>query len=115
MGLRIGNVSIDTNDVAASTDFWTAVTGYKVDSREETYAFLVDPDGAGPALCINAVPEKREGKNRLHLDLHTDDLHGEAARIEGLGAERLARFGEGATGWIVFADNEGNHFCVCAT
>lgn len=115
MSLRIGSVSIDTNDLAGSTAFWTAVAGYKVDAQDETYAFLVDPEGTGPALCINVVPEKREGKNRLHLDLHTDDLLGEAARVEGLGAERLARHGEGAAGWVVFADNDGNQFCVCAT
>ncbi|MGW0662738.1 VOC family protein [Streptodolium elevatio] len=115
MGLRIANVSIDTNDLAGSTAFWAAVTGYKVDAQDDAYTYLVDPEGAGPGLCINVVPERREGKNRLHLDLVTDDLHAEAARVEALGAKRLSRHGEGTSGWVVFGDNEGNQFCVCAT
>lgn len=114
MSLRIGSIGIDTNDLAGATAFWTSVTGYKVDSDSDAHAYLVDPGGAGVALCLNVVPEPRAGKNRLHLDLFTDDLRGEATRVEGLGATRVARHGEGDGGWIVFADHDGNQFCVCA-
>ncbi|MDI2126488.1 VOC family protein [Yinghuangia seranimata] len=112
MSVRIGAVSIDTNDLAAATAFWTAATGYAVDSGDDSYTYLTDPDKSGPGLCLNVVPEPRVGKNRLHLELYVDDLTAEAERLEGLGATRVARHGEDSGGWIVFADNEGNQFCV---
>ncbi|MGR6996965.1 VOC family protein [Yinghuangia aomiensis] len=80
----------------------------------DTYASLVDPAKSGADLGIHVVPEPRVGKNRLHLDLYTEDLNAEAARVESLGAVRVAHHGEGDGGWIVYEDTDGNQFCVCA-
>ena len=46
---------------------------------------------------------------RVHLDLHTDDLEAEVARLVGLGATEVARHG----GWVVLNDPAGMAFCVC--
>lgn len=114
MALRIGGIGIDTNDLAGALAFWREVTGYEVDSQGDSYAFLVDPAKSGAGIGINVVPEPRVGKNRLHLDLYTDNLNAEAARVESLGAVRVARHGEDDAGWIVYEDTDGNQFCVCA-
>lgn len=63
-------------------------------------------------LSLHRVPESRVGKNRVHLDLSTDDLAGQVDRISGLGATVVRRFDEG--GWVVLADTDGNQFCVIA-
>ncbi|MEV1245591.1 VOC family protein [Nonomuraea sp. NPDC050022] len=110
MSISIGNICIDTNDLAGGTAFWRAVTGYQVASSDEGTTYLQDANKNGVGLSLQSVPESREGKNRLHLDLFTDDLAGEVDRIRALGATEVQRF----DGWIVLADPEGNQFCVVA-
>jgi hypothetical protein len=50
-----------------------------------------DPDGKGPRLFFQRVPESKAVKNRLHLDLHIgrEKYEAEVERLEGLGARRL--------------------------
>jgi predicted enzyme related to lactoylglutathione lyase len=112
VSVRIGNICIDTSDLSGGTAFWQAVTGYKIASSDESTTYLADPDNSGVGLSLQLVPEPRVGKNRLHLDLFTDDLAGEVARIRGLGASELQRFDDG--GWVVLSDTDGNQFCIVA-
>ena len=49
-----------------------------------------------------------EGAARVHLDIHTDDLAAEVARLEHLGAERVQR----VHSWWVMRDPAGLLFCV---
>lgn len=109
MGIRIGGVGIDTNDLAASTAFWQATTGYQVDSSDETSTYLTAPEGDGPSLFLQLVPEQRPaGKNRLHLDLAAENVSAEVERLRGLGATEVQKH----DGWVVLADVDGNQFCV---
>lgn len=72
-------------------------------------------DGVVPDLAFNRVSEGKAGKNRLHLDLRSQDQAAEVARLEGLGARR-PDVGQGAdVTWVVMADPEGNEFCVLRT
>jgi Glyoxalase-like domain len=48
------------------------------------------------------------GPSRIHLDVHTDDLAAEVARLERLGAQRLERL----EFWQVMRDPAGLVFCV---
>ena len=48
------------------------------------------------------------GAPRVHLDIHTDDLDAEVARLERLGAERV----EKVRAWWVMRDPAGLLFCV---
>ena len=60
------------------------------------------------------MPEAKSGKNRLHLDLRTVDLAGEAEHVLALGARRLTSQPVTETGWRwhILADPDGNEFCV---
>ena len=49
-----------------------------------------------------------DGPARIHLDIHTDDLAAEVARLERLGAQRLGRL----EFWQVMRDPAGLVFCV---
>ncbi|WP_370950244.1 VOC family protein [Amycolatopsis sp. cg5] len=67
------------------------------DDDENDAAWLHDPDGVGPALFLQRVPEPKQGKVRLHMDV----------RVAG-GAvltTELHRF-------VVMKDPEGHEFCV---
>lgn len=84
----------------------------------------IDPEGIGPRLFFQRVPEAKVVKNRQHLDvLVAPGLHGkdrasvllaEAERLELLGAKRI-RFNsatEAEESFIVMQDVEGNEFCL---
>jgi len=50
----------------------------------------------------------------MHLDLYTDDLVAEVARLTGLRAKAVRRHREPGDDYVVMTDPEGNEFCVCA-
>ena len=80
------------------------------------YLTLTDPTGRSPELVLQKVPEPKQGKNRVHLDLFGNDIEAEARRMESLGARRLSKepvLGPTGDRWIVMADPDGNEFCVC--
>jgi hypothetical protein len=114
VGIRIGTITIDTNDVGRAAAFWQSATSYEVASSGDDHTLLVDPAKQGPGLFVQLVPEPAVGKNRLHLDLHTDDLAGEVARFRTLGATELRAFSDGESQWTVLSDTDGNQFCVVA-
>jgi uncharacterized glyoxalase superfamily protein PhnB len=58
------------------------------------------------------VPEPRQGKNRLHLDLVATDLPAEVERAVALGATKVAEFDVYGTRWTTLTDPEGNVFDI---
>ncbi len=68
-------------------------------------------DGVSPDILFLRVPESKEIKNRLHIDLRPDDHAAELERALGLGARRVD-IGQGDSTWAVLADPEGNEFCI---
>lgn len=69
----------------------------------------------GPGLVFVPVPEEKTIKNRLHIDLAphtTDDRDAEIERLLELGATRVDVGQSDEATWDVFADPEGNEFCV---
>ena len=81
---------IDCSDLARSADFWARVLGYVFEGPAVgTYQGLIPADGQGVAILLQRVPERKDGKNRLHLDLRTPDLDAEVRRVVGIGASLL--------------------------
>ncbi len=106
---------LDCEDPERLARFWAPALGYVDLGRAEPYVLLLDPDGVGPKLLLQAVPEPKVGKNRMHLDIDAADIEAEASRLETLGARRVAgeQHQEHGSSWILMADPEGNEFCVC--
>ncbi len=73
-----------------------------------------DPQGSGPRLLFQHVPEPKTAKNRVHLDLHVgeDRRDAEVQRLLGLGATHLWDGQQGPQRWVTLADPEGNELCV---
>ena len=102
------------HDPATRAGFWSEALGYTILGGVENYTLLAGDDGAGPQLLLQKVPEEKTGKNRMHLDITCNDIAGEAARLEQLGARRITGdVGEHGMSWVVMVDPEGNEFCVC--
>ena len=136
-------VTFDCAHPRAQGLFWNQVLGYQTpppppgfDSWDAFAATLppeerdlrwaaVDPEGTGPRLFFQRVPEPKTVKNRLHLDvraapgLQGDErmaaLEAECERLAALGATRQRRVEPEPpmeAGFIVMADPEGNEFCL---
>ena len=109
--MYVGSVVIDVNDLEKMRAFWQEALGYEKDYASEDWVKLSDPNEKGVTVSLQLVPEPREGKNRLHLDLYANDQMGEVERLEGLGAKRERNPQEGED-FVVLSDPEGNLFCV---
>jgi catechol 2,3-dioxygenase-like lactoylglutathione lyase family enzyme len=125
MGVRWYSVVVDCRDVAAQARWWADVLGWTKVYEAEDEVVIVPPhaltDGAqtpveqrGPGIVFVPVPEGKQVKNRLHIDLApraSDDQAAEVERLVALGAQRVD-VGQVEATWVVLADPEGNEFCV---
>ena len=150
---RTVQVTFDAHRPQALSRFWTAALGYRIpappgrtardddeavaawhdvlreagvpESEWDSASAAEDPDGVGPRLYFQRVPEGKTAKNRVHLDvraapgLEGDErmaaLETECARLVALGASRVERFEPAppmGNGHIVMRDPEGNEFCL---
>jgi catechol 2,3-dioxygenase-like lactoylglutathione lyase family enzyme len=138
-------ITFDSADPAGLAAFWAEALGYQLqdppegfesweqaleamgvppESRNDASA-VVDPEGSGPRLFFQRVPERKQAKNRVHLDVRAAPglegdarmaaLEAEAERLVSHGATRLWRYEPApplGAGHIVMADPEGNEFCL---
>jgi predicted enzyme related to lactoylglutathione lyase len=117
MSLRIQAIAVDSTDPSIPAAFWEKALGWRRTHEEDDEIVLEPPagsteDGVLPDLLFLRVPERKELKNRLHLDLRPEDQDAEVARLEKLGARQVS-VGQGAAAtWVVMADPDGNEFCV---
>lgn len=116
-------LSEDADPLAAWDEFLERI-GVPEDQRNSRSA-IEDPDGDGPRVFFQQVPEEKVAKNRVHLDvraapgLQGDErmtaLEAECDRLVALGATRVRRDEPSpplSAGFIVMQDPEGNEFCL---
>ena len=111
-GLGVFALSIDCADPAPLAEFWGKVLDRPVSpgpTPENVVVEATDP-ARGPLLFFNKVPEAKAGKNRLHLDLLTENYDAEHDRLTALGAKSLNEISFPGAKWTTFADPEGNEF-----
>ncbi|WP_040336681.1 VOC family protein [Candidatus Blastococcus massiliensis] len=119
MASFVSHTSIDCSDAQALSRWWQAVLDYVEDPDDpnepgDDECLISSRDGHHRLLFIE-VPETKQGKNRVHLDLRPREgsRDDEFARLQELGATTLDdRRNADGTGWVVLADPEGNEFCI---
>ncbi len=107
---RLTALVIDCHDMEAGIAFWTGALGTEAirnDDPGDPYVTLEKKAGS-LTLLLQRVPETKACKSRLHLDIETDNVDAEVARLEALGARRQQMI----QGWWVMHDPNGNEFCV---
>lgn len=114
MPVALHHIVIDAHDLPALARFWAEALRWKVLSAREREV-VIGPDESAPVgICFMPSPERKNVKNRLHLDLTTtaEDREAEIERLIALGARRADVGQTGEESWTVLADPEGNEFCV---
>ena len=137
-------VTVDCTDPDRLATFWATALGYKKQDPPTGYATwatflaaqgvpedqwnaasaIVDPEGIGPRIYFQQVPEPKTVKNRVHLDVNVgggrdtpDDerrgrVNAAVERLLGAEATRLRGCAEHGEYWVVMQDPEGNEFCL---
>jgi hypothetical protein len=118
MASRVGNVTFDCDDVLKVAVFWSEALGRPLDEGgSEFFASIGGADGqrSEPAWYFEKVPEPKQAKNRVHLDLINPDPSA-VDELVRLGATVVGEhdLGGGSHHWTVMQDPEGNEFCVAA-
>ena len=114
MSLSLAHVTVDCADPIAVAAFWSAALDRPVDAGASPYFATI---GYPPAPTSNTwmfikVAELRAAKNRMHVDLHSDDRVADVKRLLVLGATHVGDYDEHGHQWTTLRDPEGNEFCV---
>ncbi|MBV8740608.1 MAG: hypothetical protein JOZ12_02430 [Sinobacteraceae bacterium] len=106
---RLCAVLIDcrTDDVSEAAEFWAAALGRAIDpdhpGSRGNYLMLETPADE-PLVQIQRVTHE----SRVHIDIESDDIPAEVARLTALGAQVVSRLER----WVVMQAPTGQRFCV---
>lgn len=134
-------VTFDATEPHALADWWAETLGWPVEPSNEDFirrmiaeghasdddttyhrgrlvwregAAINPPDGNGPRVLFQLVPEAKTVKNRVHLDVRVGDdpVDDVVERLVSRGATRLHEGHQGPHRWVTLADPGSNEFCV---
>lgn len=137
-------VVFDCSDPDRLARFWAEILGYDLQPPPPGYetwedflraigvpeeewgraSAIVDPEGKGPRVYFQRVPEGKVAKNRVHLDVNAgggpgvalDERHrrvdAKTDRALALGATKLYTTDDHGEYCVTLQDVEGNEFCV---
>lgn len=104
--LSVVVIDVPDSDHDRELEFWRAASGETLPHLEH------EPEYHGSQLrgqqFVLLVQRLGDGEARVHVDIHTDDLGAEVARLERLGAQRVRR----ERFWWIMRDPAGLPFCV---
>ena len=101
-------IDCNTGDLDAAADFWSQALGVTIadrDAGDETAEYQQFGDTPGDMYM---EVQKVDHPSRVHLDIEADDIDAEAARLEKLGAKKVAFVKR----WWVMEAPTGHRFCV---
>ncbi len=110
MSVSIAQIVIDCGNAEKLAGFWSAVLERPIEDGANQY-FATLP--GTPSLMLLAVPEGKQSKNRVHIDLGPapeTDWRAELDRILALGATQVSEHEEYGLRWVCLQDPEGNEF-----
>ena len=116
MTVKLANITFDCAEPARVAGFWSEALGVPVDADGNQWMQSIgrhDP-AITPTMLFLAVPEPKSAKNRVHLDVVSEEREKEVLRLVELGATRVEDRDEYGIRWTVMLDPEHNEFCVAA-
>jgi hypothetical protein len=103
---RLAGFIVDCKDAdpARAAEFWGSALGLEVLGDDGPGYVRLDAAPHGLTIEVQRVSHE----SRVHLDIESDDVEAEAARLERLGARRVGN----VKTWIVLEAPTGQRFCV---
>ena len=112
---RVCQFVIDVSDLDQGVAFWTAALDAEEEKTSEEsrqiYRRIRLPDSE-IGILLQKTGDRKTSKERMHIDLETDDVEAEVERLEELGAVRWDHQQERGFDFWVLQDPWGNEFCV---
>jgi predicted enzyme related to lactoylglutathione lyase len=100
-------IDCKTSDIDEAARFWSEALGRAIDLNHAgsrgNYRMLQTPPDE-PIVQLQRV----EHDSRVHIDIESDDIPAEVARLEKLGAKVVDRLER----WVVMQAPTGQRFCV---
>jgi predicted enzyme related to lactoylglutathione lyase len=100
-------IDCESSDLQSSSDFWGAALGMRLkqlpSDEADRYTRLMDPNSD-----LHIEVQIVDHPSRVHLDIESDDIEAEVARLEKLGAKRVSKIHT----WVVMQAPTGHRFCV---
>ena len=106
---RLAGFIIDcqVQDLSTAAAFWSQALGYDIGATQvEADAEYTELKNTPADLYVEV--QKVGHPSRVHLDIETDDMDAEVARLEALGAKRVGWVKR----WWVMEAPTGQRFCV---
>jgi hypothetical protein len=103
---RLAGFIIDCRgaELGGAARFWSRALGLDIVGREGRAYVRLDGSPHGLSIEVQSVSHP----SRVHLDVESDDVEAEAARLEALGARRVKK----VSSWWVMEAPTGQRFCV---
>lgn len=112
---RVCHFVIDVPDLDQGAEFWAAALGATEDritpGSRHVYRKLKLPDSE-IRILLQRTDDVKTSKERMHIDMESDDVEAEVRRLEDLGAIRWDHQKERGFDFWVMRDPWGNEFCV---
>lgn len=100
-------IDCESTDLQSSAGFWGAALGMRLNQlpsdEADRYVRLVDGH-----IDLHIEVQRVNHPSRVHLDIETDNIAAEVARLETLGAKQVGALHT----WVVMQAPTGHRFCV---
>lgn len=112
MSIRVGSTVINCADIETMTRFWTAALDLLPSSTgpDDDFRRL---QGRPINISLQRARTLVRARDQMHLDLYSDEMDAQVARLVDLGAVYVRRGRDEGGDFVVLTDPEGNEFCVC--
>jgi hypothetical protein len=108
---RLSGITIDCVEPELVARFWGALLGEQPEPSLPGWFELGDRHSPRPRINFQPVPERKNAKVRIHLDLSVEDIDRAMAAVLAAGGRPTGERHDYAEGVVVvMADPEGNEF-----
>lgn len=110
---RLEAIVIDVVNLERAMQFWSPLMGYAFGPSFTPQCRATVMPESGIRLVLQQVPETKQAKNHMHIDIEVPDLEQALKQVEALGGRLVRRVhNQGVGSLIVCADPDDNEFCL---
>lgn len=105
-------MDVREDELERTERFWVEGFQYRCVRVSGPFVVLGHDRPGWPEIILQRVPEPKATKSPVHIDIESEDVDADAARLKKLGAEELRAVSERGRRWLVLRDPAGNELCL---